>query len=66
MTTQQQEQQTRPTGRMPESDDFPTGPAVGEPLPDFTLNDQHNQAVNFSRARDGKRALVVFHRSARW
>ena len=51
---------------MPESDDFPTGPSVGEPLPDFTLPDQHGEPVNFSRARDGKRALVVFHRSVRW
>ena len=65
MTAEQPEQQTRPSGRMPESYDFPTGPAVGEPLPEFTLNDQHNQPVNFSRARDGKRALVVFHRSAK-
>ena len=66
MTTQGQDQPTRPTGRMPESDDFPTGPAVGEPLPDFTLPDQHGQRVNFAQARDGKRALVIFHRSARW
>ena len=51
---------------MPESDDFPTGPAVGEPLPDFTLPDQHGQPVNVAQARDGKRALVIFHRSARW
>jgi cytochrome oxidase Cu insertion factor (SCO1/SenC/PrrC family) len=63
---QPQEQATRPTGRTPESDDFSTGPAIGEPLPDFTLSDQRGEPVNFSRARDGKRALVIFHRSARW
>jgi len=51
---------------MPEGDDFPTGPAVGEPLPDLTLPDQHGEPLTFSRARDGKRSLVIFHRSARW
>ncbi len=67
MTTQPQEQQeTRPTGRMPESDDFPSGPAVGEQLPDFTLPDQSGEPVNFTEARDGNGALVVFHRSTRW
>ena len=66
MAPQQQEQSTRPTGRMPEGDDFPTGPAVGEPLPDLTLPDQHGEPLTFSRARDGKRSLVIFHRSARW
>ncbi|MBM3140139.1 MAG: hypothetical protein FJZ92_07975 [Chloroflexi bacterium] len=58
--------ETPPTQRTPESDDFPTGPAVGEALPDFTLLDQHGRSVNFGRARAGRRALVVFQRSARW
>ncbi len=70
MTTQEQarpeQEETPPTRRMPESDDFPSGPAVGEPLPDFALLDQHGQSVNFTEARGGKRALVVFHRSTRW
>lgn len=70
MTTQQQarpeQEETPPSRRMLESDDFPTGPAVGEPLPDFTLPDQHGQSVNVTETRDGKRALVIFHRSARW
>jgi peroxiredoxin len=39
---------------------------VGERFPDFTLRDQHNQEVNLMRARDGRRALLVFHRSTRW
>jgi len=55
-----------PNFRFPETGDFPTGPEVGEPLPDFTLMDQHGRPVNFAAARDGQRALVVFHRSARW
>jgi len=55
-----------PSQRMPATSDFPTGPALGEPLPDFTLPDQHGAMVNFTTARQGKRAMVVFHRSARW
>jgi cytochrome oxidase Cu insertion factor (SCO1/SenC/PrrC family) len=55
-----------PSQRFPESDDFPTGPEVGERLPDFTLRDQHGREVNFTQARAGRRALVSFQRSARW
>ena len=66
MTTQEQPQETRPTQRMLESDDFPTGPAVGELLPDFTLPGQRGESVNFTTTRAGRRALVVFHRSVRW
>ncbi len=58
--------ETPPNLRFPESGEFPTGPEVGELLPDFTLLDQHGAPVNFAGARDRKRALVVFHRSARW
>ena len=65
MTTQQAEQ-VPPTRRMPATDDFPTGPDVGQPLPDFTLPDQRGELVNFTKAREGKRALVVFQRSTRW
>lgn len=55
-----------PNARFPETGEFPTGPEVGEPLPNFTLMDQQGRPVNFEAARDGQRALVVFHRSARW
>lgn len=58
--------ETPPTQRMPEDDAYPTGPAVGERLPDFTLRDQHGAEVNFDTARAGQRAMVVFHRSTRW
>ena len=57
---------TRPTRRMPESDDFPTGTAVGERFPDFTLRNQRNEEVNLTKARSGQRTLLVFHRSTRW
>ncbi len=52
--------------RTPQDNNFPTGPEVGSVLPDFTLPDQHGRAVNLTAARGGRRALVVFHRSARW
>ncbi len=51
---------------MPETDDYAKGPEIGEKLPDFTLPDQHGKAVTFSEARAGQKALVMFHRSARW
>ena len=46
--------------------DHPTGPDVGECLPDITLPDQSGKAVNVEQARGDGRALVVFHRSLRW
>jgi hypothetical protein len=30
------------------------------------LPDQHGQSVDLHQARNGRRALVVFHRSAAW
>ena len=47
--------------------DFATlGPAVGERFPDVRLPDQTGQIVDLHAARAGRRALVVFYRSARW
>jgi len=45
---------------------FSTGPALGALFPDFTLPDQHGEPVNFTAARDGKRAMLVVQRSAAW
>ena len=53
-----------PAQRVPATEDFPTGPAVGERFPDFTLRDQHNAGVNLETVRAGRRALIVFERSA--
>jgi cytochrome oxidase Cu insertion factor (SCO1/SenC/PrrC family) len=55
-----------PSRRTPETDDFPTGPAIGEVFPDFTLRNQRNEPVHLADARAGQKALVVFQRSARW
>ncbi len=50
----------------PIGEDFPTGPAVGEPVPDFALPDQFGNQVRFSDFRGRNRALILFHRSASW
>lgn len=52
--------------RSAEEVDHPTGPDVGERLPDITLPDQTGTLVNIEEARGEGRALVVFHRSLRW
>ncbi len=52
--------------RSAEEVDHPTGPDVGERLPDITLPDQTGTLVNSEAARSEGRALVVFHRSLRW
>ena len=51
---------------MPTLDFTTIGPAVGERFPDVRLPDQTGQIVDLHAARAGRRALVVFHRSARW
>ena len=52
--------------RTAEAVDHPTGPDVGERLPDITLPDQSGTLVNIEAARGESRALVVFHGSLRW
>ena len=50
----------------PIGEDFPTGPNVGEPVPDFALPDQLGNLVRFSEVRGRNQALILFHRSASW
>ena len=66
MTQDQTPAATPPPRRDPDDDNFPTGPEVGEALPAFALTDQYGHTVDFEASRGGRRALVVFHRSARW
>lgn len=66
MTNDGAPERPRPAQRNPETDDFPSGPAVGERLPAFTLPDQHGRPVDFDAERNGQRALIAFVRSARW
>lgn len=54
-------------GRLyPATNDFPTGPEVGELFPDFSLRNQHGELVNFQESRGGSKAVVDFFRSAVW
>jgi hypothetical protein len=47
--------------------DFSTiGPAIGARFPDVMLPDQYGQTLDLHQARAGRRALLVFHRSAAW
>ncbi len=55
-----------PARRYPASADFPTGPALGDRLPEFTLPNQHGEPVDFHADRGGQGAVVVFYRSAVW
>jgi hypothetical protein len=58
--------QKHPAQRVPDSADFPTGPAIGERLPDFVLPNQRGEQVDFHADRSGHKAAVVFQRSAVW
>ena len=55
-----------PAQRSPTDPGFPTGPAVGERLPDFRLPNQRGETVDFHADRGGRRAAVLFQRSAVW
>jgi signal transduction histidine kinase len=50
----------------PDAPDFLTGPAVGEPFPDFTLRDPAGECVNLTKIRNGRPAMVHFFRSVLW
>ena len=45
---------------------FPTGPCVGERLPDFELPDQTGRNIRLHEDRGSSKAAVVFFRSAVW
>ncbi len=42
------------------------GPKIGELFPDVSLPDQSGRVVDVHAARRGRRAAVLFYRSARW
>lgn len=45
---------------------FPTGPEVGETLPNIRLNASTGDEVDLNADRKGRPAVVVFYRSAVW
>ena len=55
-----------PGARFPSIDFTAIGPAVGERFPDLTLPDQTGQVIDLHAVRGGRRALILFYRSARW
>lgn len=57
---------SHPVRRYPDSDEFPTGPDVGERLPVFSLPNQEGRLVDFHADRGGSKSIVVFFRSAVW
>jgi hypothetical protein len=44
----------------------PTGPGVGDRLPDFKLPDAQGRIVDYHPSRGGAKSVVVFFRSAVW
>jgi len=52
--------------RYPATNEFPTGPAIGERLPEFKLPNHNGERVDFHADRGDSRAIVVFYRSASW
>ena len=44
----------------------PSGPAVGQPVPDFHLQDQNSAPRTLRSVLGPKGALLVFYRSADW
>ncbi len=55
-----------PGRRYPATFDFPTGPEVGERLPEFSLPNQSGELIDFHRDRGDSQAIVVFYRSVVW
>jgi hypothetical protein len=51
---------------IPEIEVMSLGPVIGQRFPDVVLPDQTGKPVSLHQRRAGRRALVVFHRSADW
>ena len=57
---------SHPGRRYPASYDFPSGPEVGERLPDFQLSNQNREMIAYHEHRGDSKSVVVFYRSAVW
>ena len=57
---------SHPARRYPASEEFPTGPEVGERLPEFSLLNQEGRLVDYHADRGDSKSIVVFYRSAVW
>jgi hypothetical protein len=56
----------RGSGVVTTTDYAAIGPAVGSNFPDFELPDAHGTPISLHAWRAGRRALVLFYRSASW
>ena len=57
---------SHPARRYPASEEIPTGPEVGERLPEFSLLNQEGRLVDYHADRGDSKSIVVFYRSAVW
>ena len=57
---------SHPGRRYPATYEFPTGPEVGERLPEFTLPNQSGEMIDFHKNRGDAKSIVVFYRSVVW
>jgi len=57
---------SHPARRYPASHEFPTGPVIGERLPEFALPNQRGRIVDYHADRGDSKSIVVFYRSAVW
>ena len=57
---------SHPARRYPASHEFPTGPTIGERLPEFALPNQNGRIVDYHADRGDSKSIVVFYRSAVW
>lgn len=48
------------------NDNYATGPELGDPIPEFSLLDQHGQLRSLADLSGSHGLLLVFHRSAEW
>lgn len=57
---------SHPARRYPADNNFPTGPAVGESLPNIKLPNQNGEMIDIKQRKGNSNAVVVFFRSASW
>ncbi len=60
---QEAQQFDRPS---PDTGNWTTGPAVGEPIPEFAGKDQNGIRKTFDDIKGPNGALIIFYRSADW
>lgn len=56
-------------GTGPRSDpkgEFPTGPEIGQQMPDVHCNTADNRPFDLHESRAGRTAIFIFYRSAVW